>query len=189
MDKGDILTILSIKQLERYTDNERVFPAFDLEVAPRETVAIYSSTNVRQVLLAMFMGELPLYGGEIRVNDQTYTGDRKSYLAEIGLLLLEEGFYDRLTVKESFSFYRNLNGSTKQIDEVIRAVKLEEKAKTKLAKLSPSEKKRVQYARLLFQDPALLVLEEPDQNVDNVTKHVFQRLVGVLAESGKALLL
>ncbi|QJD88366.1 hypothetical protein HH215_26805 [Cohnella herbarum] len=58
-----------------------------------------------------------------------------------------------------------------------------------MAKLSSSEKKRVHYARLLFQNPALIVLEEPDQNVDNVTKHVFQKLVGMLADSGKALLI
>ncbi|GKU78540.1 LytTR family transcriptional regulator DNA-binding domain-containing protein [Paenibacillus sp. L3-i20] len=185
---GDHMAILQIKELERYMENMLVFPAFHIEVAQHEVVALYSSMNVRNTLIAMLTGKLPISTGDIYVNKETFSSNRSLYLLHMGLLLLNDGHYERLTVKENFTFFKKLHGSELIIDEVIRKVKLETKTNTRLVKLSPSEKRRVQYARLLFQDPMLFVYEEPDQNVDNETKLVFQRMIRDLSASGKAVL-
>ncbi|MCR8643424.1 LytTR family transcriptional regulator DNA-binding domain-containing protein [Paenibacillus sp. N1-5-1-14] len=178
-------TVLAIKELERYTENVLVFPSFDMEVASQEVVALYSSMNVRHTLLSMMLGRLPISSGEIRVNGVVLAGNRKTFASTIGYLLLDEGEYDRLTVKENFKFYKDLYDSSWKIDEVLRHMKLEQKVNVRLAKLTPSERRRVQYARLLFQNPLLFVLEEPDQNVDNETKFVFQKMILMLCEQGK----
>ncbi|WP_442601993.1 LytTR family transcriptional regulator DNA-binding domain-containing protein [Paenibacillus sp. KN14-4R] len=181
-------TVLEMKDLERYTENVLVFPAFNIKVARHDVVALYSSMNVRHTLISMLLGSLPISSGEIRVNDVVLAGNRKDYASQIGFLRLEEGLYERLTVKENFNYYKGLYDSDLKIEEVLRTVKLEHKVKVRVAKLNPSEKRRVQYARLLFQNPMLFVLEEPDQNVDNETKFVLQKLLQTLAMSGKALL-
>ncbi|MNH93163.1 Transcriptional regulatory protein YpdB [compost metagenome] len=185
---GDEVAVLQIRELERYTENVLVFPAFHIEVARHDIVALYSSMNVRNTLLAMLTGRLPISSGEIRVNGEVYSNNRKTYLSQLGILLLEEGLYERLTVKENFKFYKKMYGSASTVEEVIRMVKLEAKANTRISKLSTSEKRRIQYARLLFQDPPLFVFEEPDQNVDNETKLVFQKMVLKWVESGKSVL-
>lgn len=182
------MTILEINELEQYTENVLVFPAFHIEVARHDVIALYSSMNVRNTLLAMLLGKLPVASGEIQVNKEAYVSNRKEYFSQMGLLRLDEGLYERLTVRENFAFFKKLYGSGLVIDEVIRIVKLDLKANTRLVKLSLSEKRRIQYARLLFQDPALFVFEEPDQNVDNETKIVFQRMVRILSENGKGIL-
>ncbi|WP_054026045.1 LytTR family transcriptional regulator DNA-binding domain-containing protein [Bacillus sp. FJAT-28004] len=182
------MAVLEIKELERYTENILVFPAFHIEIARHDVVALYSSMNVRNTLLAMLTGKLPVSSGEIQVNKEAYASNKKAYLSQLGLLLLEDGFYERLSVKENFSFFKKLYGSDLVVDEVIRSVKLDMKANMRITKLNLSEKRRVQFARLLFQDPALFVFEEPDQNIDNETKLVFQKMVRVLGESGKAIL-
>ncbi|BBH18757.1 ABC transporter [Paenibacillus baekrokdamisoli] len=182
------MTVLQIIELESYTENMLVFPPFHIEVARHDVIAIYSSMNVRNTLLAMLTGRLPLSSGEIRLNGAVYSSNKKAYLSQLGLLQLEEGLYERLTVKENFIFYKNLYGSEAAIDAVIRTIKLEMKVNMRVSKLSLSEKRRVQYARLLFQDPALFVFEEPDQNVDNETKLVFQKMVRMLGDSGKSVL-
>lgn len=183
------MSVLVIRELERYTENVLVFPAFHIEVAQHAVVALYSSMNVRNTLLSMFTGKLPISNGEIRVNEETYNHNRRAFMSQIGLLLLDEGFYERLTVKENMAFFKNLYESDLSVADAIRMVNLDMKVNTRLVKLSPSEKKRVQYARLLFNNAALFVFEEPEQNVDNETKLVFKKLIRFFSESGKAILI
>lgn len=182
------MTVLAIRQLESYSEHSVVFPAFTMELNRHEAFALHTGMNVRSVLLGMLTGKLPVTGGEICINGYTYTGRREA-APDTGFLLLEEGQYSRLTVKENLRFYSKLYGSGRPADEVIRMVRLGAKAGVRLSKLSHSERKRVQYARLIIQDPQLLICEEPDQNVDNETKLVFRRLVQQQCESGKAVLI
>ncbi|OBZ11365.1 LytTR family transcriptional regulator DNA-binding domain-containing protein [Bacillus sp. FJAT-26390] len=182
------MTVLTIRELERYTENVLVFPAFHIEVARHEVVALYAGMSVRHTLIAMLSGRMPLSSGEIRVNDEAYTTNKAAYVSQIGFVLLEDGLYERLTVKEHFIFYKNLYGSDLAVDKAIRTSKLDAKANVRVAKLGLSEKRRIQFARLWFQDPALYVFEEPDQNVDHETKLVFQRMVQALSDNGKGVL-
>lgn len=183
------MTVLSIRQLESYTEHSVVFPAFTMEVSRQEAVALHTGMNVRAVLLGILTGKLPVAEGEIRINGHTYTGHIRQAVPETGFLLLEEGEYTRLTVKENLRFYSKLYGYGRPVEEVMRIVRLDAKAGVRLSALSHSERKRVQYARLIIQDAQLLVCEEPDQNVDNETKLVFRRLVQQLCGSGKAVLI
>nr|WP_235918146.1 LytTR family transcriptional regulator DNA-binding domain-containing protein [Paenibacillus lutrae] len=179
---------MSIKDLEKYTENMIVFPAFSLEISRHDVVALYSSMNVRHTLLHMLLGKIAIYSGEIHINQQQLSKNKARYFAQIGFSLLDDGMYERLTVKENLVFFKKLYDSPLPLEKVMRTVQLEMKTKIRVSKLSVSEKKRVQYARLLFQNPALHVYEEPDQNVDNETKMVFQKIVRSLSASGKSIL-
>lgn len=183
------MSVLSIKQLESYTEHSVVFPAFTMEVSRHEAVALHTGMNARTVLLGILTGKLPVAEGEITINGHIYIGRIRQAVPEIGFLLLEEGEYTRLTVKENLRFYSKLYGYGRPVEEVMRMVRLDTKAGVRLSALSHSERKRVQYARLIIQDLQLLVCEEPDQNVDNETKLVFRRLVQQLCDSGKAVLI
>jgi ABC-2 type transport system ATP-binding protein len=120
----DEVTVLQIRELERYTENLLVFPPFHIEAARHDVIALYSSMNVRNTLLAMLTGKLPVSSGKIRVNGAVYSDNKRAYLSQLGLLLLDDGLYQRLTVRENFIFYKNLYGSEKAVDGVVRTVKL-----------------------------------------------------------------
>lgn len=185
---GDVVNLLEIRGLESFAEHTLVFPAFQLEVGPHDVTALYTSMNVRHALLANLAGKLPVSSGEIRVNGETCAGNRKRYFSQIGFLFLNDGLYERLTVKEYFFFCKKLYGSALDVEDTIRSTKLETKARTRISQLNPSEKRRVQFARILLQDPSLFVFEEPDQNVDNETRLVLQRIVARLRELGKGVL-
>ncbi|WP_068776802.1 LytTR family transcriptional regulator DNA-binding domain-containing protein [Paenibacillus sp. FJAT-26967] len=182
------MAVLAIKDLEKYTENMIVFPAFSLEISQHDVIALYSSMNVRHTLLHMLLGKIAIYSGEIQINQQQLSKNKARYFAQIGFSLLDDGMYERLTVKENLVFFKKLYDSPFPIEEVMRTVQLEMKTNIRVSKLSVSEKKRVQYARLLCQNPALHVYEEPEQNVDNETKMVFQKMVRGLSASGKSIL-
>ncbi|MFD0588772.1 LytTR family transcriptional regulator DNA-binding domain-containing protein [Paenibacillus sp. GCM10027627] len=183
------MKVLAIRDLEKFSENAIVFPAFSLEVEMGSIVALYSSMNVRQTLLAMLFGKMPISRGTIAVNGESCAVKSKRYFSLVAFQFLEDGLYERLSVRESLVFYKKLYGSSLTVEEAIRLVQLERKANVRLAKLSYSEKRRIQFAKLLFQESAaLMVFEEPDQNVDNETKLIYQQLVIWLTERGKSLL-
>ncbi|KON85604.1 hypothetical protein AF332_01240 [Sporosarcina globispora] len=57
------MTILKIKNLEEHDEHTVVFPPFSLEVSAGEVIAVHTNTNVRTVLLKMFMGGITISNG------------------------------------------------------------------------------------------------------------------------------
>jgi ABC-2 type transport system ATP-binding protein len=182
------VTILKIQDLERQNEHSLIFPPFSLEVSENEVVAIHADTNVRTTLLQLFMGQIPITDGEIWVNEKSVKASKKEFFIQAGFFCLDESLYERLSVRDNFSFYQKLYGSKLSIDEGLRSVQLETKKNIKLSRLTYSEKRRALFGRLLFQDPELFVFEEPDQNIDLETKRVFTKIVRELKQNGKAVL-
>ncbi|MBS4191848.1 LytTR family transcriptional regulator DNA-binding domain-containing protein [Bacillus sp. FJAT-49705] len=182
------MSILEIKDLEKHDEHTIVFPSFSLEVSESEVVAIHTSTNARTSLLKLFMGEIPISNGEILVNKKNVKLSKRDFFFEVGFFCLDDELYERLSVKDNYSFFQKLYGSELSIDEVLRIVQLETKRNVRISKLSNSEKRRALFGRLLIQNPALFVFEEPDQNIDLETKRVFLKMVRELKQKGKAVL-
>ncbi|MBP2240910.1 ABC-2 type transport system ATP-binding protein [Cytobacillus eiseniae] len=179
------MSILKINNLEKHDGHALIFPPFSLEVSAHEAIAIHASTNVRLILLKILVGEMPASNGEWTINGKSYSESKKDYFEQVGMYFLDDGLYERLTVKDHFDFYKKLYHSKLPIEEGLRIIQLEVKRNSKISKLSVSEKRRVHFGRLLFQNPALLIFEEPDQNADLETKRVFVKMVRMLIEKGK----
>lgn len=182
------MSILKISNLEKHNENTLIFPEFSLEISENEVVAIHVSTNVRTVLLNMFLGKIPISNGEISVNEKNMKLSKRDYISQIGFFLLDDGLYERLSVRENFSFFKKLYGSELSVDEGLRITQLETRRNVRVSKLTFSEQRRVHYGRLLFQNPTLFVFEEPDQNVDLETKRVFIKIARELKQNGKGVL-
>jgi len=166
-----------------------VFPAFSLKVSEGQSIAICSSTNVRSVLMNMLIGKIPISSGEISVNQEKLSLRKVAYHSQIGTLLLNDGIYERLTVNDHFKFYKRIYESKHRIDDLVHFIQLESKRHKTVKTLSYSEKRRIQMARLIFQDPPVFVFEEPDQNVDAETKRIFLKLVRELQKRSKGVLI
>ena len=183
------MSVLVIRDLEKHEEHTLVFPAFSLEILESEVVAVHTSINVRTSLIKMFIGEKPISSGEIRINEKSLKLSKRDYFTQVGFLFLNEGQYERLTVKENFSFFKKLYNSKLTINEVLSMVQIEAKKNERVSKLTYSEKKRIQIGRLLFQNPSLFIFEEPDQNVDLETKRVLLKLIRELKEKEKSILI
>ena len=75
------------------------------------------------------------------------------------------------------------------IQSILRKVHLEEKRNVRMKKLSYSEQRRIQFAKLLIQNPELFIFEEPDQNIDIETQRVFIIMLEELRAKGKSVLI
>lgn len=183
------VAVLEMKDLEKQSEDAIVFPAFSLEVSEGQSIAICSSTNVRSMLLNMLVGKIPISSGEISVNQEKLSLHKAAYHSQIGISFLDEGMYERLSANDHFKFYKRIYDSNHLIDDLLHFVQLESKRHKKVKTLSYSEKRRIQMARLIFQNPRVFVFEEPDQNVDVETKRIFLKLVRELQKSSKGVLI
>lgn len=183
------MSVLKIEALEKQNEDTVIFPAFGLEMSEGQAVALHSNTNIRNILLRMLNGDMKGSSGDIHVLNKPISTFTKPDYTCIGVSYLDDGLYPRLTVKDVFTFYRSLYNSSRTISDVLHMLQLESKHKVRVQHLSYSEQRRVQAGRLLFQDPALFVWEEADQNVDMETKRIFIKLIQELKQTGKSILL
>lgn len=182
------MSVLKIKNLESQYENTVVFSSFNLDISHHEVVAIHANTNVRTVLKKMLMGLVPISVGDIIVNEKNIRDAKREVLVQTGFFSLDDGLYERLSVKENFSFYQKLYDSQVSVGDAINFVQLEGKKNTRLSKLSYSEKMRVHFGRLLLQNSLFYFFEEPDQNADLETKRVLIKFIRELKQNGKTVL-
>ena len=182
------MTIFTMKNIEKHEKDTRLFPSFNLEIVEGEIKAIYSTLNVRGILLNMITGEVPIVNGEIRVKDVAIVEDKQNYFMHLGICFFEEGLYERLTVHDYFKFFKAIYNFEQTFDQVLQLTQLQAKKNKKIRELTFSEKKRVQYGRLLIQSPFLFIFEEPDLNVDMETKRVFINITRKIQEEGRSIL-
>lgn len=181
--------ILKIDGLEKQEKDILFFPAFDLKVDEGEITAIYSTLNIRSILLDMFTCKNNNMTEEIKVNDVSPKRDITMYRKYTGICLFEEGLYERLSVMDHFNFYRKLYEGTSKLQDVLELTQLETVKNKKTGMLSKSETRRVTYGRVLLQNPELFVFEEPDLNVDLETKRVFINILDKLQRDQKGVLI
>lgn len=162
---------------EKRIHDTLLFPSFDLVVPSGQVTAIYSSVNVREQLIGLLLGKTKLSAGEIHSDES------------LAVLFLQEGLYERLSIAEMLQFTKRLHHSEQTVDAVLQMVQLTDKQRTKIKDLAFSERKRVQFACLLMQDPSIYILEEPDQNIDLESKRIYLSILQQLRAAGKAILI
>jgi len=177
---------LQFSNVEKRVNDSLVFPEFNLHSASNQVTAIYSSLNVRNTILQMFTKEIPILNGEIYIDDVEIS---KVNLSDIGFSFLNEGLYERLTVFEQLNFYRRLYNADIATSTILRKVYLEEKRNVRMKNLTYSERRRIQFARLIIQNPKQFIFEEPDQNIDIETQRVLIIMLEELRAKGKNVLL
>ncbi|MGI2329022.1 LytTR family transcriptional regulator DNA-binding domain-containing protein [Planococcus sp. YIM B11945] len=177
--------VLQFTDAEKQHSDTVIFPRFNLAVNRSDIIAIHSNVNVRQQLMALLLGDSALSSGEISLNEKVLRKNGSG----LGLLFLENGCYERLNVEETLRFYSNLYHSPIPIQDVLQWAQLTDRRKVKAGKLSYSEKKRLQFACVLLQNPDVFVLEELDQNLDHESKRIFISILQNLQKQNKGVLL
>lgn len=172
---------LTFINAEKRINDTLVFPSFNLSIDAGHVIAVHSSVNIRELLIDLLLGKTILSNGEIRVAQGGISENKQ----RMGFLFLNGGLYDRLSVEEMLTFFKKLYSSNESIGEAIRTVQLESKRKVKTNQLSHSERKRVQIACLLIQNPDFYILEEPDQNLDIESKRILLSVLHQLRKIGK----
>jgi ABC-2 type transport system ATP-binding protein len=109
--------------------------------------------------------------------------------ARLGIVLQSTGESGTATVREQLRHFAGLYPNPRDVDETIAAVGLEQKANTRIAKLSGGQKRRVDVALGIIGRPELLFLDEPTTGFDPEARRQFWKLIRSLRDEGTSILL
>jgi ABC-2 type transport system ATP-binding protein len=109
--------------------------------------------------------------------------------ARLGIVLQSSGEQGSATVREQLSHFAGFYPNPRNVDEVIAAVGLEDKASSLIRRLSGGQRRRVDVALGIIGRPELLFLDEPTTGFDPEARRQFWTLVNQLKAEGTTILL
>ncbi len=178
--------MLELINLNKTIGNQNLLSKVNLNVAPGQSVAIYSAYETAEMLMGLLQGLNNASGGEIRFDGQAAD---KGIMERFVFALNEEKINQRLKVSEYLKFWSRLSGSKIGIEQVASLVGLTGRADSLIAKLSASEQIRLQWARCILQDRALAVfIDQSKQIMDHESLAVLQAAIAFLKQENKAVL-
>jgi sodium transport system ATP-binding protein len=133
-------------------------------------------------------------GGRARIAGHDLVGEPEAVRQNIGFLSAAIGLYNRLTPRETLTFFAQLYGMTKpvlesRVDHVLKLFDITSYADRPNDRLSTGMKQRVGLARAIVHDPPVLILDEPTSGLDPIVSRTVERAVQTLAGAGKCVLL
>jgi ABC-2 type transport system ATP-binding protein len=109
--------------------------------------------------------------------------------ARIGIVLQTSAEAGNVSVREQLSHFAGFYPNPRDVDEVIAAAGLTEKAKTRIKNLSGGQRRRVDVALGIIGRPELLFLDEPTTGFDPEARRDFWELIRDLKREGTTILL
>jgi ABC-2 type transport system ATP-binding protein len=187
MEESPAIVVRGLKK--SYGDLEAV-RGIDLEVAKGEVFALLGPNGAgKTTTVEILEGHRTADAGEVRVLGHDPARRERALLERIGIVLQETGIEPFLTVEEAIELYRGYYPHPRPTDEILRVVGLEEKASSRVNKLSGGQKRRLDVGIGLAGDPDLLFLDEPTTGFDPSARRNAWQVVKNLATLGKTIVL
>lgn len=144
----------------------------------------------KSTTIKLLLGLLESDRDNIFFQNKSLKQHRTEILASTGNLIESPCFYTKLTVSENLKYLDIIYGKgAKRIDEVLELVDLHNEKKKKASALSMGMKQRLGIAMAIFNDPKLLILDEPLNGLDPQGIFEMRKLFQYLNEQGKTIFL
>ncbi len=107
----------------------------------------------------------------------------------LGIVLQSSTGLDLITPREALASTAKVYRTPRDVDEVLAAVGLVDKADDRVGKLSGGQRRRLDVGLGIVGTPELLFLDEPTTGFDPQARRDFWELIGSLADGGTTILL
>jgi ABC-2 type transport system ATP-binding protein len=174
---------------KRYGDLDAV-SGIDLDIASGEVFALLGPNGAgKSTTVEILEGHRRRTGGEVSVLGADPGRATREWRARIGIVPQTSNERPELSVREIVRHFAGYYPSPRDVDEIIEAVGLTEKAGARIAGLSGGQRRRVDVALGIIGEPELLFLDEPTTGFDPDARRRFWKLIGSLAVGGTTILL
>ena len=112
-----------------------------------------------------------------------------AWKARLGIVLQSGGEMANVTVREQLTHFAGYYPRHRDVDELLAAVGLASKAKTRIRNLSGGQRRRLDVALGVVGRPELLFLDEPTTGFDPEARREFWELIRGLKREGTTILL
>ena len=127
--------------------------------------------------------------GEVRVMDLDPHRDRAWVKRSIGIQLQSASLFDKLTTREHLALFSYFYSKTRDADELIELVGLEDRANAISKELSGGQRQRLSFALALVNDPEIVFLDEPTTGLDPQARRHMWEVISAMDKEGKTVFL
>ena len=191
------MTLLNVKKLSKEYNGRLVVQNISIEIHKSEIVGLLGPNGAgKTTAFYMIMGLEDPDQGEILLNQQPITRISIDQRAKLGMgyLAQEPSIFRQMSVEENLIVILETMPLSKALKKERLEMLLEEFKLTHLRKkpsptLSGGERRRLEIARTLIQNPQLLLLDEPFAAIDPVTIEELKELILDLSKKGISFLI
>ena len=185
------MAIIRAKNLAKNYGQTAAVKDISLTVCSGEVVGLLGPNGAgKTTCFYMIMGSIRQDHGEILLDNQNISNLPVHSRGRIGIGYLpqEPSIFRKLSTLENILSVverrKDLkkNGANKKAQQLIEDFKLERVKKNLGASLSGGERRRVEIARALANDPKFILLDEPFAGVDPISVEEIKQIIASLAE-------
>lgn len=174
MEKGRLNGMsvsIDINNVIKKYGNDTVIKGISLKINPGELFTLLGPSGCgKTTLLRMIIGFNTIDGGEIKVNGKVVNNIEPSK-RNMGMVFQNYAIFPHMSVKDNVAFgLKNRKVPKKeidkQVDEILKVVKIDHLKDRMPANLSGGQQQRVALARAIVIQPEVLLMDEPLSNLD-----------------------
>jgi heme exporter protein A len=184
---------IELRGLRREYGERAALAGVDLSLRRGESLLVLGPNGAgKTTLLRVLATLLRPSGGEAAVLGAALPGEAWKVRGRIGLLGHDALLYRDLSGRENLRFHARLHGIERsaaetRIESLLAAVGMTHRAEDRVAELSAGMRQRIAVCRCVLHEPELLLLDEPDSNLDAEGRELAQGLIGAARERARVL--
>lgn len=163
---------------------QRVLDGLDLTARPGRVYGLLGLNGAgKSTAFNIALGLLRPDAGSVEVLGAPF---RRECLAQVGALVNGPAFFPQLSARRNLLVHCRLTGTaTEVIDPLLEVVDLAQAGRKRAGRFSTGMKVRLALAMALLTDPAVLILDEPQNGLDPAGMIELRDLVRALADEGR----
>lgn len=192
------MALLEAVGLVKIFRGRRVVDGVDLKVNQAEIVGLLGPNGAgKTTSFRMICGLVQPHAGRVFLGDKEVTHwpmYRRCRDGRMGYLAQESSIFRKLSVEQNLHcvmelLHMNRAQRRARCEQLLEQFKITHIRKSKAAKLSGGERRRLEIARSLVSDPEIIMLDEPFAGIDPVTVQNIQSIIRDLRQAGISILI
>jgi heme exporter protein A len=171
----------------------RAIRGIDLAIPTGSFTTLFGPNGAGKTTLMKILSTLTRpTSGTITVDGRDLFEEQEEIRGTIGVISHNSFLYGSLSARENLRFYASLYGidrSGERCDDLLREVGLHQRRDDQVRTFSQGMKQRLSIARALLADPAIVLLDEPFNGLDQHAARMLSRILGELHDGKRTILL
>ena len=187
--------IIEINNLDKSFQDVHAVNDLSLRVKEGELFAFLGVNGAgKSTTISIMCGMLAKDGGKVFIDGKDVDKDMREITKELGVVFQNTVLDAKLSVKDNLTSRAALYGITgkeakQRIAHLAELLEFKDILNRTFGKLSGGQKRRVDVARALLNNPKILILDEPMNGLDNAGVQDIRALLLELKAQGKTILL
>lgn len=178
--------IIEIEHLSKNFGDVKAVQDISFQVKEGELFAFLGVNGAgKSTTIGIICGQLKKDDGTVTINGQSLDGNIDKIKNEIGVVFQDSVLDKALTVLDNLQSRAALYGITgeafkKRLAELAKLLEFKDLLKRPVGKLSGGQRRRIDIARALLNQPKILILDEPTTGLDPQTRKTLWDVISTL---------